>query len=181
MNVRTINMGSHDKGMFSLSKAHGRLISNLVRLLRRDFSGLKRLPNLICNHIMRLGSSRDMLIEVFKSQFAKLNPERAGEAEAMLRIIRQELDNDDIGESFYKRLKAVSPVRLIDFEHPENNTFHCSAEFTCKRDEDEFRPDITLFVNGLPLVFIEVKKPNNIGGMVAEAERMNKLRFFPLF
>ena len=35
-----------------LSKAHGRLISNLVRLLRRDFSGLKRLPNLICNHIM---------------------------------------------------------------------------------------------------------------------------------
>ena len=45
------------------------------------------------------------------------------------------------------------------------------------RDEDEFRPDITLFVNGLPLVFIEVKKPNNIGGMVAEAERMNKLRF----
>lgn len=119
----------------------------------------------------------NILIEVFKSQFAKLNPERAGEAEAMLRIIRQELDNDDIGESFYKRLKSVSPVRLIDFEHPENNTFHCSAEFTCKRDEDEFRPDITLFVNGLPLVFIEVKKPNNIGGMVAEAERMNKLRF----
>ena len=32
-------------------------------------------------------------------------------------------------------------------------------------------------MNGLPLVFIEVKKPNNIGGMVAEAERMNKLRF----
>ena len=65
----------------------------------------------------------NILIEVFKSQFAKLNPERAGEAEAMLRIIRQELDNDDIGESFYKRLKAVSPVRLIDFEHPENNIF----------------------------------------------------------
>ena len=41
------------------------------------------------------------------------------------------------------RLKAVSPVRLLDFEHPENNTFHCSAEFTCTRDEDEFRPDIT--------------------------------------
>ncbi len=46
-----------------------------------------------------------------------------------------------------------------------------------RKCRDEFRPDITLFVNGLPLVFIEVKKPNNIGGMVAEAERMNKLRF----
>lgn len=119
----------------------------------------------------------NILIDVFKKQFAKLNPDRAGEAEAMLRTIRQELDNDDIGESFYQRLKAVSPVRLVDFEDPSKNTFHCTAEFTCKRDEDEFRPDITLFINGLPLVFIEVKKPNNIGGMVAEAERMNKQRF----
>ena len=122
-------------------------------------------------------SDTNILIEVFKTQFAKLNPDKAGEAEAMLRQIRQDLDNDDIGESFYKRLKAVSPVKLIDYEHPEKNAYHCTAEFTCKRDEDEFRPDITLFVNGLPLVFIEVKKPNNVGGMVAEATRMNKQRF----
>jgi len=57
----------------------------------------------------------NILIRIFKEQFAKLNPDHAGEAEAMLRTIRQELDNDDIGESFYKRLKAISPVRLIDF------------------------------------------------------------------
>lgn len=119
----------------------------------------------------------NILIDVFKEQFARLNPDKAGEAEAMLRTIRQELDNDDIGESFYKRLKAVSPVKLIDYDHPEYNTYHCTAEFTCKRDEDEFRPDITLFINGLPLVFIEVKKPNNVGGMVAEANRMNHQRF----
>ncbi len=119
----------------------------------------------------------NILIDIFKEQFAKLNPDRAGEAEAMLRTIRQELDNDDIGESFFKRLKAVSPVKLIDFDNPNNNSYHCTAEFTCKRDEDEFRPDITLFVNGLPLVFIEVKKPNNNGGMIEEADRMNNLRF----
>ena len=119
----------------------------------------------------------NILIDVFKTQFEKLNPEKSGEALTTLRQIRQELDNDDLGESFYKRLKAVSPVKLVDFEHPENNTYHCTAEFTCKRDEDEFRPDITLFINGLPLVFIEVKKPNNPGGMVAEADRMNKQRF----
>ena len=41
----------------------------------------------------------NILIEVFKSQFAKLNPERARSG-SYLRIIRQELDNDDIGESF---------------------------------------------------------------------------------
>lgn len=119
----------------------------------------------------------NILIDIFKKQFARLNPDHAGESEAMLRTLRQELDNDDIGESFYKRLKAVSPIKLIDFDEPRNNTFHCTAEFTCQRDEDEFRPDITLFVNGLPLVFVEVKRPNNQGGMVAEANRMNNVRF----
>jgi len=119
----------------------------------------------------------NILVNIFVEQFKKLNPERQGEALQVLQQIRQELDDDDLGRSFYNRLKTVSPIRLIDFEHPDNNVFHCTAEFTCKRDQDEFRPDITLFVNGLPLVFIEVKKPNNHGGMVAESERMNKSRF----
>ena len=119
----------------------------------------------------------NILLDVFKERFAMLNPERAGEAEQVLKDIRIELDNDDLGRSFYKRLIAVSPTKLIDFDNIENNVFHCTAEFTCKRDEDEFRPDITLFVNGLPLVFIEVKKPNNIGGMIAESTRMNNERF----
>lgn len=119
----------------------------------------------------------NILIDVFKTQFAKLNPGRAGESEEMLRILRMELDFDDLGESFYNRLVAKSPVKLIDFDNPANNVYHCTAEFTCKRDEDEFRPDITLFINGLPLVFIEVKKPNNAGGMTAEAARMNNIRF----
>lgn len=119
----------------------------------------------------------NILLEVFKEQFCKLNPGREGEVDETLRMIRQELDNDDLGRGFYKRLTSVSPVRLVDFEEPKNNVYHCTAEFTCKRDQDEFRPDITIFVNGLPLVFVEVKKPNNRGGMVEESTRMNRQRF----
>ena len=119
----------------------------------------------------------NILLDVFKKQFAVLNPGHEGEAEEILRQMRQELDNDDLGRSFYKRLLRESPLRIVDFENPRNNVFHCTAEFTCKRDQDEFRPDITLFVNGLPLTFIEVKKPNNHGGMVAESNRMNRQRF----
>jgi type I restriction enzyme R subunit len=119
----------------------------------------------------------NILSEVFKAQFVKLNPGQEGKAEETIRTIKQELDNDDLGRIFYKRLTSISPFRLIDFDNPQNNQYHCTAEFTCKRDQDAFRPDITLFVNGLPLVFIEVKKPYNIGGMVAESERMNKQRF----
>ena len=119
----------------------------------------------------------NILLDVFKSQFVKLNPGCEGDVEETLRQIRQELDNDDLGRSFYNRLLRVSPIKLVDFENPKNNVFHCTAEFTCKRDQDEFRPDITLFVNGLPLAFIEVKKPNNHGGMLAESNRMNRQRF----
>ena len=119
----------------------------------------------------------NILIHEFCRKFDDLNPGHQGEGLALLRQIRQELDNDDIGESFFKRLHAVSPVKLVDFDHPAKNSFYFTAEFTCKRDEDDFRPDITLFINGLPLVFVEVKKPNNVGGMVAEAERMNNQRF----
>lgn len=119
----------------------------------------------------------NILIDVFKQQFERLNPSAQGEFAQALRSIRQELTNDDLGKSFYKRLTTVSPVRLIDFDNPQNNSFHFTAEFTCKNGQDEFRPDITLFVNGLPLCFVEVKKPNNHGGMVAESKRMNHERF----
>ncbi len=119
----------------------------------------------------------NILLKVFREQFGRLNPDQAGKAEETLRDIRIELDNDDLGRSYYKRLTSVSPVKLVDFEHPEKNEFHCTGEFTCKRDQEEFRPDLTLFINGLPVAIIEVKKPNNRGGMVAESERMNNQRF----
>lgn len=119
----------------------------------------------------------NILLEVFRQQFSKLNPGNEGLAEQTLKDIRLELNNDDLGRSFYKRLTSTSPIKLIDFDNPKNNTFHFTAEFTCKNQEDNFRPDITLFVNGLPLVFVEVKKPNNYGGMVAEADRMTLQRF----
>lgn len=119
----------------------------------------------------------NILIQEFEKQFCSLNPNKKDEFEQIFKDIKQELDNDDLGRSFYKRLIKLSPTKLIDFENPENNTFHYTAEFTCKNKQDEFRPDITLFINGLPLVFIEVKRPNNHGGMVAESERMNNNRF----
>lgn len=160
----------------------------------KDFNEATRVQMPALVHLSRLGykyfgkitedmkgikydGDTNILLEVFKNQFKKLNPTHAGEVEEVLRSIRQELDNDDLGKSFYKRLVAISPTKLIDFENINNNTFHYTAEFTCKNGQDEFRPDITLFVNGLPLLFIEVKKPNNKGGMVAESTRMNNQRF----
>jgi len=50
-------------------------------------------------------------------------------------------------------------VRLVDWEHPERNEFWAVNQFTIKGPHHTRRPDIVLFVNGLPLVLIELKNP----------------------
>lgn len=119
----------------------------------------------------------NILLKVFEKQFKKLNPGKEDCFIETIKEIKKVLDDNDLGKGFYNLLKSVSPTKLIDFEHPNNNAFHFTAEFTCKNGQDEFRPDITLFVNGLPLCFVEVKKPNNHEGIIAECKRMNEKRF----
>lgn len=55
--------------------------------------------------------------------------------------------------------KRGRQLKFIDWDTPENNLFHMTAEFPVRRErrEDTRRPDIVLFVNGIPLVVIEVK------------------------
>ena len=48
-------------------------------------------------------------------------------------------------------------VKLIDFEHPENNTFTAVSQMWIQGKVYYRRPDILIFVNGLPVVFIELK------------------------
>ena len=82
------------------------------------------------------------------------------------------LENEDLGRAFYKKLINKSGVRLVDFENFDQNTFQVVTELTYRNGDDNFRPDITLLINGMPLVFIEVKKPNNLDGILAEHKRI---------
>ena len=50
-------------------------------------------------------------------------------------------------------------VWLIDFENPENNEFIVANQFTVIENGNNKRPDVILFVNGIPLVVIELKNP----------------------
>ena len=52
-------------------------------------------------------------------------------------------------------------VWLIDFAHPENNEFVVANQFTVIENHQTKRPDIVLFVNGLPLAVIELKNPTD--------------------
>ena len=61
------------------------------------------------------------------------------------------LSNDDLGRAFYKiLLDGINGLRIIDLEDVSRNTYHVVTELTCRNGEDEFRPDITLLINGTP-------------------------------
>ena len=53
-------------------------------------------------------------------------------------------------------------MQYIDWKNPRNNVFHVTEEFAVSRTgmTDTYRPDIVLFVNGIPLCIIECKRPD---------------------
>ena len=145
---------------------------------RKDFSELTRVQIPAALHLMRMGytylprngkeiAERDpdtnILVSVFKEQFLTFNNYLTDEDfERELTNIKLELDQNDLGRSFFKRLQGQEGAVYIDWENPEANTFHLALEVTCQNGQDEFRPDIVVFINGLPLSYIEVKQPNAI-------------------
>lgn len=115
----------------------------------------------------------NIFTDVFINSISKINPTiNKSDCIRLLDEVSLLLDNEDLGKAFYERITERSGIRLIDFENFDNNTFNVVTELPCKKDDEEFRPDITLLINGMPLVFIEVKKPNNQDGILAEHKRI---------
>ncbi len=144
-----------------------------------------KIPTIL--HLMRLGyqylSLKDqrwdldtnIFPQLFNKAILKINPGiEPDDVSRLLEDIKLELDYEDLGRAFFERLTDRSNTKLIDFENFNNNSFHVVTELTCQNGDEEFRPDITLLINGMPLVFIEVKKPNNREGILAERDRINK-------
>lgn len=114
---------------------------------------------------------------ILRDSINRLNGTALTEADvdSLVEELAIKLNTDDLGRAFYKiLLSGFNGLRLIDLEDESRNSYHVVTELTYQNGEDEFRPDITLLVNGLPLAFIEVKKPNNRDGIIAEHTRMNK-------
>jgi type I restriction enzyme R subunit len=143
-----------------------------------------KLPAIL--HLCRLGyeyislknvikdDSTNIFTDIFAKSITRINPDEKNlDIKRLLDNINVALDADDLGQEFYKLLTDTSGTKLIDFKNFENNTFNVVTELSCKNGDEEFRPDITLLINGMPLAFIEVKKPNNKDGILAERKRIN--------
>ena len=84
--------------------------------------------------------------------------------EGLLKTNEKIFDRLPLGESYLEKLPdgatRAFTLRYIDWETPHNNVFHVSEEFAVEREDgqDTLRPDIVLFVNGIPFAVIECKK-----------------------
>src|SRR5690554_2479586 len=137
-------------------------------------------------HLMRLGyeyiplpkqqrrEDTNIFGDIFVDRLMRINPDVT--KEEIVRVLDEislELDYEDLGRKFHQRLTATSGIKLIDFKNFNNSSFHITAELTAKNGYEEFRPDITVLINGMPLAFIEVRKPHNKEGVIAERSRIN--------
>ncbi|GAA8970439.1 hypothetical protein VN0041_06370 [Helicobacter pylori] len=123
-----------------------------------NFISQKNKPN--------LDTATNILIDSFIQAFNQLNPNPTKNAKDSLAEIKKRLNYDDLGKSFYEYL-LKSEYQIIDFYNPNNNLYEMMTELPYK----SFRPDITLFINGLPLVNIEVKQPLAGQGIKEEKDR----------
>ncbi len=133
-------------------------------------------------------TSNVLLEEVLRQQLRQLNSIRIG-SHSEARFSEQNIENGvvalrnvpmdggylnanetvynmlTLGKAFEQSIdgdKKSYTMRYIDWEHPENNVFHVTEEFAVTRagSNDTYRPDIVLFVNGIPLGVIECKRPD---------------------
>jgi len=126
-----------------------------------------------------------LLLEHLTNAVDKINPDipPAAREDAIKQVLR--LNSPDLitnNESFHRMLTEGITVNfqkdgyargdlvwLVDFKNPENNDLIVTNQFTVIENNVNKRPDVILFVNGLPLVVIELKNPADENATVKSA------------
>ena len=99
-------------------------------------------------------------VEALDDAFRKLTRPQGATVEARNRAFHRMLVNGV--EIEYRDAEGTvrgDQVRVIDFENPANNDWLAVNQFTVTENQHNRRPDVVLFVNGLPLGLIELKNP----------------------
>jgi len=129
----------------------------------------------------------NIFFEQFKTGIEKANNKEFSDEQVktLIQELKIKLSADDLGRAFFSSLQSgITGIRLIDYEHQQNNLYHVVTELPYVSGEDSFRPDITFLINGMPLAFMEVKRQNNKEGILAERNRITsrfKRRIFRRF
>ena len=94
--------------------------------------------------------------------------------EGLIKTSEKIFDLLTLGKSYVENIQGDRKsydLKYIDWEQPENNVYHVTDEYnveTLRFNDTKRRPDIVLFINGIPIVIIECKRPD-ISNPVEEA------------
>jgi len=131
----------------------------------------------------RTDFSEVVLVRRLEDAIARLNPAASSEAreEALRKVLRVEGPSlVTANQNFHRMLSAGVPVearlesgriggdhiRLADFENPTDNDLLVMNQFTVKEGQYERRPDLVVFVNGLPIAVLELKNAASEGATI---------------
>lgn len=124
----------------------------------------------------RTGHDEVVLRPRLEAALARLNPTLpdAARQEALRRVLQVErptlleenrrlhrlmTEGVDVEYDALDGTLTAGKVRLIDFEHPQQNDWLAVPQFTVVHGGHQRRPDVVIFVNGMPLVVVELKAP----------------------
>ena len=122
----------------------------------------------------------------FEDAVARLNPGLPLEAcqDAVRRVMQSELPSlleenrrlhklmtEGVDVEYYADdgTLTAGKIALLDFEHPEQNDWLAVSQFVVINGQNNRRPDVVVFVNGLPLGVIELKAPGSAGADLLSA------------
>lgn len=102
-----------------------------------------------------------------------------GVTETEIKSVVREVNKIDTNEGFLTAMRdginlmnpetrQTQDYKLVDFDNPENNHFVVTNQFYFEGDTENIRPDILIFLNGLPIVDIEAKSPTASEGVTFE-------------
>lgn len=115
--------------------------------------------------------NRSLPAEAIDEAISKLRSFESGSLIQKNAVFTDYLQNGVPVKFFVRGEERASIVRLIDYAHTELNTFYVVNQFTFIDNGNNRRPDIILFINGLPLVLMELKSPSQDEAGVENAYR----------
>ena len=124
--------------------------------LERDYSS-PLLDFMLRDCLVRI--NRGLPLDAIEEAIAKLRLFDTGSLLQKNILFMDYIQNGITVKFFVKGEEQASIVRLIDYENVKNNTFYVVNQFTFLENGNNRRPDIILFINGLPLVLMELKSP----------------------
>ncbi len=104
--------------------------------------------------------NKGLPIEAIDEAISKLKNIDTGSLAQKNKVFMGYLQNGVEVKYFHKGEERSSIVYLIDYSKPDNNHFYVINQYTYIENGNNRRPDIILYVNGLPLVLIELKSPS---------------------